>query len=753
MNPEIFSSDAAFKEAWINEFVDRTGIENTSMLGSIFDNTYSNEIITLDNTYHAKEYDRPALNVLAEIANKEYVISETGTLFMQHATKLAPIVATQKELGEERKVFKKIFLDAREAGNQILANRQNIAQLSVKLAMNTFYGIANNVYARYFNSDVSNSVTIRGRSTISVCALGVEFMRGSLKMTDIDSLLYTIQQTLNTVYSVEANEILLDMEDVSADQVLEQLVGGDYKEKSYYSFVHMKLTCKTTHELKKLYLKGNIYKAMETPKLIGLLREITSAMNSRNEPLLDIHTVGNPAKAPSYDTLIRKYVDIVDELVSGFVWYGGYNNEDTIRETMKHLKRLLIVLIDTDSNMIYLQDGMNFIFDKLGNKIMPNLSIDDRLFSVANIINLIYFNATTKLLTRYCEYSCIPFDYATFISMKSEFLFDRMLLTRAKKNYLARIRVVEGRVLPSPDMEVKGLTFKKSQFNKNIRDGIHHIAEELIMDPEIPDTKAILQAIVKLEDSVRAKMMTAEGAKEMFDTAKLKDSLETADITYYRYRTVQLWNYMVDFKDRIVPPAAYYHAKLNLEGRKEELEKKYPEVFESMTKYHIQDVHNVYAHRAEFKLLGDTYAPPLAELFDNEDEYNMIRNYLLTHFSGMVKANVHEPSYKKALSLNKRKYRDDMLLGPQGLGLDKVKDAVRIKSLMKYVVTYHEPNIEKINAIAVPLGVTNLPPFIVDFGGIVDIDALISSVMTGMGVVTCRSDSKKLHVSNVVNFY
>lgn len=76
--------------------------------------------------------------------------------------------------------------------------------------MNTFYGLLQ-IASPFYNPDMASSITCRGRTTISVCALTVESILGGYWTNDIAAVLYSIDVVKEEVLSGMYDGILSNM--------------------------------------------------------------------------------------------------------------------------------------------------------------------------------------------------------------------------------------------------------------------------------------------------------------------------------------------------------------------------------------------------------------------------------------------------------------------------------------------------------------------------------------------------------------
>lgn len=102
------------------------------------------------------------------IKRGKYIITSSGDIFMSHEEKLSPLYSIIEQLLDRRDNLKKLALE-NYGKNKELYDRYNIAQLTVKVIMNSIYGAMCNVAFRLFHNNVARSITVTGRE-LSKCA-------------------------------------------------------------------------------------------------------------------------------------------------------------------------------------------------------------------------------------------------------------------------------------------------------------------------------------------------------------------------------------------------------------------------------------------------------------------------------------------------------------------------------------------------------------------------------------------------------
>jgi hypothetical protein len=230
-------------------------------------------------------------------------------------------------------------------------------------------------------------------------------------------------------------------------------------------------------------------------------------------------------------------------------------------------------------------DELNNDINDLYNKGYKNLSEDEIWFTLSNLSTMVAVSCVDYSLERYKDHTNVLERYKSRINMKNEYLYKRFVLTSRKKNYIGLNKLKEGNVFEVADLDVKGLSFTKSNFNQKLCSNVEDIVENDIMREKDIKLDRILNKLRDIDNEV-LEMMKGETAQEFFDVHKLNGVFEDFPISDHRVTAIKLWNDL-GLDDEIEAPATFYTAYLDMtdiEGMKRD----YPEMFKKLS-YHIID--------------------------------------------------------------------------------------------------------------------------------------------------------------------
>ncbi len=147
--------------------------------------------------------------------------------------------------------------------------------------------------------------------------------------------------------------------------------------------------------------------------------------------------------------------------------------------------------------------------------------------------------------------------------MKNEFLYQRMLLTTNKKNYAGRVLLQEGRPVAEKDsLDIKGLSIKKSNVNKNVGDAMQNILEENILKAREINISTILKDLNGIENTIKDSFNKGELTYSKPDKSNEPSTYKTP----YQIQSVRgiiIWNALYPDKE-ITYPAQVNLIKLKI---------------------------------------------------------------------------------------------------------------------------------------------------------------------------------------------
>jgi hypothetical protein len=206
-----FTGKEDFKNLWMttvtNEYGLFRGRENE--LGEIFETLFDNTDVELFNSHKNKTTVMPMIDFVNQVYEDKVIMIEHGVMFSAKPEDMSPAVMTEDYLKKQRKIVKKEANYNLTEGDKVKGKIQNIMQDNIKLIMNTFYGIMNNAYSKFYNKDLGGSITCKSRHTISLNGLACEAFMGYYRFRNVGAIKHMIKE-INSSGSAEGIQLFTE---------------------------------------------------------------------------------------------------------------------------------------------------------------------------------------------------------------------------------------------------------------------------------------------------------------------------------------------------------------------------------------------------------------------------------------------------------------------------------------------------------------------------------------------------------------
>ncbi len=129
------------------------------------------------------ELEAPATEWRKVLKAKKWAVSGYGTVFDQNSQGIIPMILT--DWYAQRKEYKKMMAQAKDAGEEQKAMYYDKLQYIYKIKLNSFYGALTNKYFRFYDLRMGESTTGTGRQVLlHQCAKACEILDGTYAMPD-----------------------------------------------------------------------------------------------------------------------------------------------------------------------------------------------------------------------------------------------------------------------------------------------------------------------------------------------------------------------------------------------------------------------------------------------------------------------------------------------------------------------------------------------------------------------------------------
>jgi hypothetical protein len=448
------------------------------------------------NEYTNVRQNVSLIDLLGEIIKNKPLIAGNGLLLKKHEKAKNLSAEMLIFLKESRSKYKKMmfkFID-----NPSLKVLFDNYQTTFKILMNSYYGTMGEKNSFNYGEFTGPGVTGTGVIIITTAANMFENLFGNLIFKNFNDIIIFIKNVLldkkindsnyKNHYDEFYKDYTIDYTDVYT-RLMKCYNGEELSENNKKTLEDL-LKSYNNDQLCWLYFKNNFYEflEMENDRIFGgKYNDInfTSSFLNIDDYFSEIESVKNSKELD----FLKRFWDIVDTYVA------HYHISENSLELLQTEKRKTVLVVDTDSNFIYLDPYY---------KIMKNRFVVDDNKCKISIINIMVYVTTLyikKVFALLCTNLNIPDSYKHWISMKNEFLIERLFLTENKKSYLTKIICREGKILDKLLIDVKGLQLKKSNVSSKVRDYYKKLIDTEYFNQDI-NLPEIINEILKFQDEI-----------------------------------------------------------------------------------------------------------------------------------------------------------------------------------------------------------------------------------------------------------
>ncbi len=504
------------------------------------------------------------------------IITPSGTVYMLPTKKKSFLKASLANKIGERKVFKKIYLSALEIGDMIRAKTYNLLQASTKIYVNSAPGAMGSAFNILYDLPGYNAITSTARHSVKYGYAHTERL--------VDANLFLVSYNDVVAYCIR-------LMNVQPDAV------GDMIEKHG-------LYIPTVADLTQYFVNSLSYYMMKTPDeriaafistfspttrafifYAGCLKNLVvyndQFFRAFFQRLFSTEYVCDPNDDPAQITRVFE-TDLLAMVTSLNYEVLGYNDDgerynlhdatlhhpDRVRQIMaiaRHVESclqsigdLLSICFRLDTDIARLGDHSHMV-----RKAVLVSDTDSVIFSTQTMIEWysggkVHFgrssyeiNAfTVYVLSRSLEHvfarlSCgfgMVGDDISKIAMKNEFLYPVMLRTPISKHYVGIVQMQEGKLLPEPKTDIKGIQFRSSTLssvtNKAAEAFLINAMNTVIKDGCL-QAHDLLSTVAGFETQVYNSIMS--GDRLFLETTSIKSAEEYADASKSAYFYYEFW--------------------------------------------------------------------------------------------------------------------------------------------------------------------------------------------------------------------
>lgn len=526
-------------EEELSEFLDKQIKKNLKNTDCKFVNNYTNKTVNLNLLRFTEWY-----------FDKNPISTEHGVFFKKQDQAINLPAKMLEHILNSRKANKKKMFQAEKAGNKELTKFYNTRQKVDKIFANSYYGVSGQSASVFYNLFVALSITGKGQSIISTAMTTFErFLANNILFRSIDDCLYFVSTIVNDETITLDDSENLD-KDITLEKVRDYLLSKFYNPRSskkYTDTLGAVLSQLDQPTLNRIYYKNNLFAFFSNKKIFQILEDIIGSCDEFK----------NPGEVPES---IKPYLDDLWNRVKEYVFFNHPVHNRI--NTLKTIKRKAVIVVDTDSNFLNIEPFYKYVQKK------ASFEVDDTdLQMTYKIVNIMAFMLSNVIADSYWKYTgdCnVPESHRPIIAMKNEFLMSRVLLTSRKKNYASVVLLQEGVEKNPPELDIKGLSIKKSNVNRNTGKFLQDILEKDILSSPTINSSEILSKLEGFENSVRNSFN--KGEITYMTPSKANDiSSYKAPFTQATIRAGLAWN-AVHPNNPITFPAPVNLVKINADS-------------------------------------------------------------------------------------------------------------------------------------------------------------------------------------------
>ena len=533
-----------------------TEVELAVVIDNSITKHFKDQAVTIENNYKKTKIETTLTRLTDYLADREPIFTSVGVMFNRHTNKPNPIYELIQGFIDARTATKKEMFKYPKGSENF--EKYNLMQLLYKIDANGFYGVCGQYSSMFYNVHVASAITTQGQSAISSAALFFEnFLANNVPMSSMEEVIEFIYNVINEKRYYRNYEVITNHASIEETffQILHSTGFGWVPSEQEMNIIWEILEKLPQDDLDRLFYKNNLYNFIDNKPVQDITIYILQLLD---EPFMD------PNEPPEK---IKKEINELRDLLKEFVYYDKQIVNRVAK--MKSLIRKVSIIQDTDSAIVC-YDGLyryvrnmcagipmkikkmvtdvdtmkSKISDLKVNELDPNnpeaydeemeadreinpmiITPQDGLrYSIINIFTYCMSSLVNSYMQVYCSNSNTNKNNTNpcLMSLKTEFLFKRLLITDAKKHYASKIELQEGHIVPEEkSLDIKGMdAFVKSTSNPTTQEHLKKILYDDILDSESIDIVRVLKDINKVEqeifDSINA------GEKKYYKPAQVK---------------------------------------------------------------------------------------------------------------------------------------------------------------------------------------------------------------------------------------
>lgn len=537
-------------------------------LQDIVDERLVDKDAKLHNNQQSKSLKISLLQTVDWFERVKPIAGGFGVFFKNHHQALNPNGVMLDKFMKLRKSIKGNLKKYKEGTYEYMLT--DLRQNNEKVNANSFYGAGGAPTSNFYNVYTATSVTATGQSLISTTEQAFEsFLSNSVHFIDMDDCMHYLE-------NIRREEKKMDgrfLPNVSVEKLMERLKEMFHQFKPEYETILLMYLMNQSQDLiNRMYFKNNIYEFSYLRKIRMKLHYIAK----------NVEEFKDPNEVPKN---VESDMDDLWDYYKEFVFYN-YPAFNRIQR-LKTEKRKVVVVVDTDSNMLNLNPWVMFMHKYIistDNKLLSRDADQMRYISV-NIMCFLLSKMVADVLWKYTKKANIPKEERYRINMKNEYMFTRLILTNKKKRYISSIRLREGKEILPEKQDVKGHDFMKSSAREETKQYFLGIVKNRLLNNGEIVISEILRDLEKFEGMILESLRKGEKSfiipKSVKELGAYKEPYREQGV-----RAILAWNYLYPNRSIELPEKIdIVKTTLTNEEELEKLKKIDPDKYEIIKKH------------------------------------------------------------------------------------------------------------------------------------------------------------------------
>lgn len=526
---------------------------------------------------------------------KNNIIAPSGSTYVPPTVKESFLKISLAAKVAERKKYKKIMLEAKEAGDKLKTDIYQYLQASTKIFVNSAPGAMNSPFNILYDKPGFNSITSISRMSVKYGYGHTErVVEGNLYLPDYEDVVsYCLRLHMTKPDTLSSVLSRYNLHIPSAEEVTEHLM----ESVKYYTtkplrdkilsfiqtlpddtraFVLYAGCWKTLTHRNEAFFKSFLRSFFNTdipvdttadPKEIFKTEaDMLAMITSVNYDLLGMDTKGNRLnlknavdggniQGAQHLLSIAKHMEhMISEHADLFSCFFRLESDLAKIQFHPNMVRRCVLVSDTDSVIFSTQSMIEWYSGEVN---YSKSSYQINAFTVY-LISRSLEHVFARLSTGFGMVG----DDIKKISMKNEFLYTIMLRTTIKKHYAGIVQIQEGKLLPKPAKDIKGVQFRDSklsaQTNKDAEAFLIDLLQSVVDNGKI-NGRDYLDKVHKIERKIYDSIMS--GSRDYLKTVPVKPAAEYKNdnpmqTNYFYY---ELWSQVFArrFDDMVIPNKCY----------------------------------------------------------------------------------------------------------------------------------------------------------------------------------------------------